>query len=84
MRRLGRRRDRPRRLRLRLLLLLRRHSGAFALHVDAPAEMRSLGNRDTRRDDVAVDRALVADGCEIRRALLELGRGLRSEKAEPA
>ena len=34
---------------------------ALALHVDAAAEVRALGDRDARRDDVAVDRAAVAD-----------------------
>src|SRR5207302_3930022 len=33
----------------------------FALHVDAAAEMRSFGDRDAWRDDVAVDRSVVAD-----------------------
>src|SRR5262245_52293117 len=59
-------------LRLRLLrsgrrsrlgggLRLRLRSGALALHVDAAAEMRAFGNRHARRNDVAVDRTLVAD-----------------------
>src|SRR5689334_19040578 len=34
---------------------------ARALHVDAAAEVRAFGNRDARRRDVAVDRAVVAD-----------------------
>src|SRR5262245_17034892 len=32
-----------------------------ALHIDAAAEVSALGNRDARRNDVAVDRAVVAN-----------------------
>ena len=38
-----------------------------ALHVDAAAEMRALGDGHARRDDVAVDRAVVANVDLLRR-----------------
>src|SRR5262249_3824875 len=58
----GRRRNR--RLRFRLLLEVRALDGArliLLLHVDAAAEMRAVGDGDARRDDVALDRAVLLD-----------------------
>src|SRR5262245_9385565 len=53
-------------LRLRLLRALRLRLGRslrlrLTLHVDAAAEMRALGDRHARRDDVAIHRSVVAD-----------------------
>ena len=42
-------------------LRLRSAWRAALLHVDAAAEVRAFGNRHARRDDVAVDRPVVAD-----------------------
>src|SRR4029434_1679133 len=63
----GDRRRRNRRLRFRLLGLeraVRALDGArliLLLHVDAAAEMRAVGDGDARRDDVALDRAVLLD-----------------------
>src|SRR6185503_15734125 len=46
---------------LGLLAGLSRLTAAFALHVDAAAEVGAFGDGDARRDDVAVDRAVVPD-----------------------
>src|SRR5581483_9836670 len=57
--RLGRRLGLRGGLRSGLRRLLRRRG--LALHVDVAAEVRALGDRHARRDDIAVDRAVVAD-----------------------
>src|SRR5260370_38462049 len=63
-------------------LPLRLSRARLALHVDAAAEMRTLGDGDARRDDVAVDRPGVADvdlvaGGDVARGVPEHDHRLR-------
>src|SRR5262249_4394134 len=70
------------RLLLRALLRLDLRLAPLALHVDTAAEVRAFGNCNARRDDVAVDRPVVADvnlvaGRDIPRHFAEHNHRLR-------